>query len=353
MAWLVPLSIFVGALLPQIFEPINAISPMLFAIMAFQGALSNHFREVAHVFRPPILISLVLLLGTFVLPILGYALASLVFGDDPAIVSGITLYCAAPTGNTCMIWVGLYGGNAAFALTATLITAFFAPFTIPLTLQLLVGASVEFDAVSMMLQLLFMVVIPSILGMALTEKTHGWGETSLAPKLAPLAFVLMQVINCANASTLSDFVWTIGFRELGIVAFMLGICLLGYGLGLAPALLLKLPPREVVAMALSVGLVNVSAASVLATAYLPSGAVFPVMVSLLFQATIAALIGQRFGEPDTDSLEDSSESSFELHSGDSVVGTNSVMQLQTDTTVRTDSVVQVHELSRSSRSSSL
>ncbi len=303
LAWLVPLSIFPGILLPQIFGPLNNLAPAMFACMAFQGALSNHLRDVKGVFTKPALLVIAYLMSQFAFPVLAYLGAHALFGDDPAIMSGIVAVTAAPVATTCMIWTGLYGGNVALGLTATLLTSFLAPFTVPLTLQLLVGAAVHIDAVPMMLQLLFMVVIPVIIGMAITERTDGWGEDVLAPKLAPVAFAFMLIINMANASTLADIVWGIGLTDVFVFLYMLGVTVLFYLLGLAISLLLGLDVKNRVAMSFSIGMKNISSASTLATAYLPAGANLPILTGLLYQATIAAVIGQRIGVPDTETTD--------------------------------------------------
>ena len=53
MAYFVPLCVATGVLLPGVFGPLKAIVPFIFAIMTFQGSLSNTFRQLVEVFRHP------------------------------------------------------------------------------------------------------------------------------------------------------------------------------------------------------------------------------------------------------------------------------------------------------------
>lgn len=300
LAWLVPLSLFPGILLPQVFGPLNVIAPALFACMAFQGALSNHLSDVKDVFTRPLAIIVIFIMGQLVYPVIAFLGAHLLFGDDPAIMSGVVATFSAPIATTCMIWVGLYGGNTSLGLTGTVITSLFAPLTLPLMLQILVGASVHIDIIPMMLQLLFMVVVPAIVAMAITEKTNGWGEKVLAPKLAPIAYFLMLFINMCNSSTLADIVAHLTLTHLWVVLYMIGVTVLFFLGGLAASTLMRRNRADRVAMSLAMGMKNLSSASTIASAYLPEGANLPILSGILYQATIAAIIGQRVGTPDTE-----------------------------------------------------
>ena len=303
LAWLVPVSILPGILLPQIFGPLNTIAPALFACMAFQGALSNRVSDVKDVFTRPSAIIVIFLVGQLCYPAIAFLGAHLLFGSDPTIMSGVVATFSAPIATTCMIWVGLYGGNASLGLTGTVLTSFLAPFTMPFMLQFLVGASVHIDIIPMMLQLLFMVVVPAIVAMAITEKTHGWGEEVLAPKLAPIAFFLMLFINMCNSSTLADIVRHFTLTHVFIALYMLGITAAFFLIGLALATLMRRDTKDKVAMSLALGMKNISSASTIATAYLPEGANLAILSGILYQATIAAIVGQHVGVPDTETEE--------------------------------------------------
>ena len=58
MALIAPICVVVGVTFARWVSPVEAVVPALFAVMTFQGALNNRFREVAEVFRRPLLLLL-------------------------------------------------------------------------------------------------------------------------------------------------------------------------------------------------------------------------------------------------------------------------------------------------------
>lgn len=56
-------------------------------------------------------------------------------------------------------------------LGTVLISTCLAPLTIPATLQLLMGATVHVDAVDMIVDMLWMIAIPALLGTALNDQS--------------------------------------------------------------------------------------------------------------------------------------------------------------------------------------
>lgn len=183
MQIIVPICVALGVLFPQQIGVLKPIVPALFAFMTFQGALSNTFHQVAEVFRRPLHLILALLVSAVLIPIAAYAMGSLFFGSNPNLVCGIVLEYSVPVAVTAFMWISMFGGNGPLALTIILTSSVISPVTIPLTLKLLLGATVSIDVPSMMQDMAFMIAIPAVLGIVINELTRGWGHEKLSRAL--------------------------------------------------------------------------------------------------------------------------------------------------------------------------
>lgn len=293
LALLAPVCVATGVLLPQVFGPVNTYAvPFLFACMTFQGSLSNTFQQVADVFRHPWPMLVVILSSQVVLPLLSYALGLLFFPGSPEVVTGILLEYCVPVGVITFMWVGMYEGNTPLALGTILVSTLIAPFTIPLTLQLLMGAVIHVDAVGMMLSMIEMVGAPAVLGMLVNQLSHGWGQRTLSPAIAPAIKLFVLVIITSNSTGMSDYVLHPTAQLVAVAAFVLVFSSLGYLWGLGVARVLRRNHPDTVTLSFSCGIRNISAGAVIAGQYFPgTPVIFPCMVGTLLQQILAGLNG--------------------------------------------------------------
>ena len=64
-------------------------------------------------------------------------------------------------------------GNVALGVTLVTLDSILSPLVVPATVMIVAGAAVSFDAGSLMVSLLWMVVVPTIIGVTLHEATDG------------------------------------------------------------------------------------------------------------------------------------------------------------------------------------
>ncbi len=204
MQIIVPICVALGVFFPQQIGVLKPIVPTLFAFMTFQGALSNTFHQVAEVFRRPLHLILALLVSAVFIPIAAYAMGSLFFGSNPNLVCGIVLEYSVPVAVTAFMWISMFGGNGPLALTIILTSSVISPVTIPLTLKLLLGATVSIDVPSMMQNMAFMIAIPAMLGIVINELTRGWGHEKLSPALSPACKFMMMGVIASNSTAMSE-----------------------------------------------------------------------------------------------------------------------------------------------------
>lgn len=291
MSFIAPLCVAAGVMLPQVFVPMQKFVTPLFAFMTFQGSLNNDFRSVGRQFSHPKDILVILGVTMLAMPVGAYLLANLLFGGDANLVTGATLEYCVPVGVVSFMWCDMYEGDLSLALATILISTVISPFTIPFTLQALLGATVEVDVVGMMTNMVVMIALPAIAGMLVNNLTYGWAQRELSPALAPASKLVLIVIICANSSQMSDYMRNLTPQLVGVALFILVYATFGFLVGLGVARLRGLSQPKFVTSCFCTGLRNISAGAVLAAQFFPGEVVFPVMMGTLFQQVLAGVFG--------------------------------------------------------------
>lgn len=288
----VPAGVAIGVLFPQLLLPIKPFIPLLFAIMTFQNSLGNDLASMRRALANPLTLVAILALVHVGMPLLTYAAACLVFGASSPTVAGIVLEYAVPIGSSTVMWIALFEGELALGLSALLISTLMAPFSIPLTLQLLAGATVEVDAFAMMSDMLKMIALPALAATVLNELSHGWAKERLAPATMPLSRILLPIIVSTNATGISGYLNNLTLRLVGITLFMFFFAVLSFCIGMALARVLSRDRERFVAVSFACGIRNVSAGAVLASQYFSPEVMFPAVIGTLFQQFLAAAFGR-------------------------------------------------------------
>lgn len=281
-----------GVLFPHVFGPVETVVPILFAFMTFQGSLNNTFRQLLETVRHPLPLIVILAVTLVFMPTVAYALASMLFAGNIDIITGILLAYSVPIGIVSFMWVGMFSGNTALGLTAILVSTVLSPFSIPFTLKILMGATIEMDAIGMMTDMIFMIALPAVAGMAVNDLTRGWGHEKLSPVIEPLSKITLIVIITANSTQMSDYILNFTWERAGAALFIFLFATSGFMWGIIAARMLGQPFGTLVTMGFDCGLRNISSGAVLATQYFPGETVFPVMCGTIFQQLLAASFGR-------------------------------------------------------------
>lgn len=284
--------VLLGVLFPEVFSPLDDIVPLMFAFMTFQGSLSNTTGRLFEVLRKPLSLSVIMLCVLVCMPLLAFALGSLLFNDNAQIITGLVLGYSIPVGIVSFMWIGMLSGNGALGLAAILVSTVVSPFTIPLTLQILLGESVRVDVSGMITDMIFMIAAPALAGMAVNDLTKGWGSSVLSTSIAPLSKILLLLIITCNATNASPYVMHLTWERAGAATAVLLLTTLGFACGTVAARALGCNRDDAVTMGYTCGLRNISSGMVLATRYFPGEAVFPVMCGTLFQQILAGVYGK-------------------------------------------------------------
>lgn len=288
----VPAGVAIGVLMPQALLPLKPLIPLLFAVMTFQNSLGNDLTSMRQAFARPIPLVTILVTVHAIMPIVTFLAARLAFGSGSPTVAGVVLEYAVPVGASTVMWIGMFGGDLALGLSALLISTVMAPFSIPLTLKVLVGATVEVDTLGMMRDMLFMIALPALAATVLNELSHGWAKERLAPPTKPISRILLPLIVSTNATGISAYLHNLTPHLVGIMLFMLCFAVLSFFVGMGLARMVTNDRARYVSVSFCCGIRNVSAGAVLASQFFGPEVMFPAVIGTLFQQFLAALFGR-------------------------------------------------------------
>ncbi|QNU26307.1 bile acid:sodium symporter family protein [Geobacillus zalihae] len=286
---LTPASVVIGVWLSNELHDYAALVPWLFAFMTFSGSLRLRLADLKEALIHPGPIAAALCLLHLVIPLWAFGLGHLFFGHDRLTVIGFVLAAAIPTGVTSFIWVSIGRGNLALALSVILIDTFLSPAVVPLTLLLFAGSAVEIDVWQMVLGLFFMIILPSLGGMLVSERLSGRANERLAGGLAPFSKLALVLVVMINSAVVAPYFGHADARLVFMAFLVFVIAGSGYFLSWMAARWLKFAPPDIIALTFTGGMRNISAGAVLAMTYFPPPVSVPVVLGMLFQQVLASM----------------------------------------------------------------
>lgn len=302
MPVIVPACVALGIAFPGVFGAYKPIVPVLFAVVTFQGSLNTSLRQVVDTFKHPHELFVIMLSSIVIMPLFARLLAGVVF-SDPEVITGVVVEYSIPVAVVSFMWVDMFRGNASLGLAAIFITTLIAPVTLPITLKVLMGASVAIDPTTMMGDLAFMVAIPAAAGVAFNELSGGFAHEKVSPRLGSITKILTLAVITSNATGLAPYARALSPMILEVALFIFAVASCGFLLGFVQARLMHAPVQDTITMVFCVGMRNISSGAVIASQFFPGSAIVPVMMGTLFQQVLAAAFGSAVQRLTTDERE--------------------------------------------------
>lgn len=292
MPLLAPSGVALGVLLPQIFLGLRPFIPWIFGAITLAGALKLRARELGRAVSSPLPVILFMVTAHFLMPLLVLFLSGLVFRNDPDTVSGYVLLYAVPTAVTSFIWVSIFKGEPALALAIILLDTVLAPVLTPGTVRLLLKTGVDLDMSGMAVSLIFMIAVPTIIGVFLNESSRGKIPALIGPFLAPLSKICIILLVAANSAAVAPQIRPDNPRLWIIIAVCISLSVLGFVCGKLAGIAGRLGREKQITLFFACGLRNTSAAMTLGIDFFPPAAALPAVLGVMFQQTIAAVLGR-------------------------------------------------------------
>lgn len=291
MPLITPVSVILGVLLTSYLKEYSFLIPWIFAFMTFAGSLGSNFKSLGEVISHPLPVLITIVLLHVFMPLWALAVGHLVFTGDVYTITGMVLAMVIPTGVTSFIWVSIYKGNVPITLSIILIDTLLSPIIVPYSLSLFMGQTVQMDFAGIMKGLLGMVVVPSLLGMLLNQRTKGSIKDTLGLRLAPFSKICLGFVVMLNGAVVAPYLKNINLKLISITLVVFFIAMTGYLFSFVAGRFIHSDRDTVISLTFTAGMRNISAGAVIAVSYFPAAVAVPVVVGMLFQQVLASLNG--------------------------------------------------------------
>ena len=259
------LLVLAAALLALAFPNVlGQISPKvinyLLGVVMFGMGLTLNLQDFKVVFSRPKDVVTGCVAQFTIMPLLAWVLSKL-FHLDEALALGVVLVGCCPGGTASNVITYLAKGDLALSVGMTGVSTLMAPILTPLLTWMLAGKSVNVDVASMFLSILWIVILPIILGLVVKGLWPKFTEraTDYLPAFSSVAIAfIVAIVIAANADKLLA-----GGLLIVVVVMLHNIC--GLSLGYMIGRLLKLSEPKKRAISIEVGMQNSGLASSLAT----------------------------------------------------------------------------------------
>ena len=253
------------ALLALVFpDALQQIRPTLInyllGVVMFGMGLTLNLQDFKVVFSRPKDVIIGCLAQFTIMPLLAWGLSRL-FSLDEALALGVVLVGCCPGGTASNVITYLAKGDLALSVGMTGVSTLLAPLLTPLLTWALAGKSVEVDVAGMLLSILWVVILPIVVGLIVKWLFPKFTEKAVdyLPAVSSIAIAtIVAIIISANASKLLA-----GGLVILLVVMLHNLC--GLGLGYLLGRLLRLSEPKKRAISIEVGMQNSGLASSLAT----------------------------------------------------------------------------------------
>ncbi|UFJ40875.1 bile acid:sodium symporter family protein [Brevibacillus humidisoli] len=216
-------------------------------------------------------------------------LAVLFFPDNPALLAGVVLAGAVPSGTTANLYTYMAGGALALSITMSAIDTLIGPFLTPIIMEKTVGSVVPVQFFPVFMQMVYVVLLPIALGLLVQWK---WEKhlTQVRQVIPLLSTVAVLIINLAVVSGAQAMLQTyLSLLPLLFLCVFLQVTLpmlFGYLFGAG----LRAEEAERRALSYEFGICNTALAALLAMHHISPIAAVPAVANMITNTSVGALI---------------------------------------------------------------
>ena len=297
MGVLVLVAAVVSLLFPSLTSEVSpSVINYLLGIVMFGMGLTLNLQDFKVVFSRPRDVIIGCLAQFTVMPLLAWGLSK-AFALDEALMLGVVLVGCCPGGTASNVITYLAKGDLALSVGMTGVSTLLAPLLTPLLTWLLAGKTVDVNVAGMFLSILWVVILPIVVGLVVKRLWPRFTERAVAylPAVSTLAITaIVMIVISANAHKL-----LLGGLVIVIVVMLHNLCGIGLGYLISRALHLSWPKQK--AISIEVGMQNSGLASSLAATHFAAypmatipGAIFSVWHNI--SGAVIARIYHRIGD---------------------------------------------------------
>lgn len=285
---IIPGSLLLGFLFASQLSPFIQAVPYLFAYVTLTMAIGCGLGQLREVLRRPGIMGLTFVIAHVVSPLVAYGIGTLVFGAESPYVVGLVLFTIIPIGVSTVLWVGMSGGSVPLMLAMVVLDSALSPLVVPAGIHLFFDSAVDVQAGPLIIDLLIIIVLPTIIGVALHQLSRGRIQGVVQPFTAPVSKFCFVAVVALNASAIAPHLDQLKEDMLLLVPLVIVLVGLCYAFGYIGTAQLRNREQQVT-VSYATGMRNISLGIVLALGYFSPLAAVPVVLSILIQQPLATV----------------------------------------------------------------
>jgi predicted Na+-dependent transporter len=285
---IIPSSLILGFIFASQLQPFIQSVPYLFAYITLTMAIGCGLGQLRIVMKKPGIMVLTFVIAHVLSPLVAYGLGTLVFGADSPYVVGLVLFTIIPIGVSTVLWVGMSGGSVPLMLAMVVLDSALSPLVVPAGIHLFFDSAVDVKAGPIIIDLLVIIVLPTIIGVALNQMSRGRIQHVVQPFTSPLSKLCFVAVVSLNASAIAPHLDKLKQDMLLLVPLVVVLVGLCYAFGYIGTAYLRNDEQQVT-VSYATGMRNISLGIVLALGYFSPLAAVPVVLSILIQQPLATV----------------------------------------------------------------
>ena len=235
---------------------IDVVLPVSLAFIMFSLGIGLTLDDFSLIFREPKAFGVGMANQMVVLPLMGFAVATLA-GLEGELAVGLIILACCPGGVTSNIITKLAKGDTALSISYTAVVSVVTVISLPIIVGLSMdhfmgGASADFEVLGLGLQMFVLPALPVAIGMGVRSYRSDWADAMEGGVSRAAAVLFVIIVLAAIASewdTLMDNIGTLGPAVVGLNVIMLTI-------GYQSAKMLSLEPDRATTVAIESGIQN-------------------------------------------------------------------------------------------------
>lgn len=275
----------IAILVPQVFLPIGPWINTLLGIIMLGMGLTLQPVDFAVIAKKPRAFVVGVIAQYVIMPLTAIGLA-LAFQLPPELLVGVVLVGSAPGGTASNVMVYLAKGDTALSVAMTTASTLLAPVLTPLLVLWLAGSYLPVDAWGLFQSIIFIVLIPVVVGLVLRMLLPKVVQAIL-PWLPLVSVVGITLVVLAVVAGSAATILSVGLLVALVVILHNGV---GYGLGFLAAKAVGLDESARRAVAIEVGMQNSGLAAGLARTHFTPESALPAAIFSVWHNVSGSLL---------------------------------------------------------------
>ncbi|MDF2499838.1 MAG: Bile acid:sodium symporter [Anaerosporomusa subterranea] len=275
---------------PAPFKPIGKYISYLLGIIMLGMGLTMSLEDFRLVLTRPKDVFYGVFFRYLIMPLVGFGVAKML-GLPPALAAGMVLLGACPSGTGSNVLTFIAKGDTALSVTVSSVNTILAPVLTPYIFLLLAGSMIPIDAGALLLDIVWIVLIPVASGVVLNM---------LAPRLVAKLTKVVPAVSVVFIIAIMSSVVALNASKMATMALVLGLAVMlhnsaGLLLGYYSGKMVGMSDKKSRAITFEIGMENSGLTVALALAHLDPMAALPGAVMTVWEYLSGSMLASYWG----------------------------------------------------------